>query len=214
MCKQLPWCRDLAWQGRRGAARTVPCASTAACMWLFSCLPSRHELRGGGIKLCVTLLWLFLRVWVCSVTLVVLSSLAGRLNQEKQQFSPCSEERDLEQYGSTKHESNRKNLRKTMQLLFLFLPLIFQASGVYEIVWHSGTRSAGTGDKQACFRWWVLWLSKVTRVTPGAARACPSLSSSIRQKQIVLCLLSSPSWHPHVPEHCPCCPSPQPCANE
>lgn len=66
----------------------------------------------------------------CDISCAVL---AGRLNQAKQQFSPCSEERDLEQYGSTKNESNIKNLRKTMQLLFLFLPLIFQASGVYEI---------------------------------------------------------------------------------
>lgn len=147
----------------------------------------------------------------CDISCAVL---AGRLNQAKQQFSPCSEERDLEQYGSTKNESNIKNLRKTMQLLFLFLPLIFQASGVYEIESDTGTGSAGAGDKHTCFRWRVLWLSKVTHLIPGAARACPSLSSSIRQKQIVLCLLSSPSWHPHVPEHCPCCPSAQPCANE
>lgn len=63
----------------------------------------------------------------------MLSSSAGGLNQEKQQFSLCSQEKDLEQHGSTKHETNRKNLRKTMQLLFLFLPLSFQASGVSEM---------------------------------------------------------------------------------
>ena len=40
---------------------------------------------------------------------------------------------DLEQYRTNKHETNRKNLRKTLQLLFLFLPLIFQASRVYEM---------------------------------------------------------------------------------
>lgn len=76
----------------------------------------------GTVPACVSL--------QCDISCAVL---AGRLNQAKQQFSPCSEERDLEQYGSTKNESNIKNLRKTMQLLFLFLPLIFQASGVYEI---------------------------------------------------------------------------------